>query len=149
MLEQSRMMSMYSTGQQDLEMAINLSNKTRKCIDVNFDVHVQGRHDPAILGRYRLQLKIESLRTIYIEASDDYDILVIPTDAPAELHCKAPNIADTHDKSSNTWSDWDAMVRQTDVVKDKALLRSSPTSIRRDSAIIDIGTSRMRVCEYV
>lgn len=136
MISENQMMSMYSSGSQDLEFALDLHKKT---IDINFRVKVSAKDDILDLGYYRLQLKLDKLSVVFFEKEADSEYLIIPLDAPPELYRKPARISSIHHKGSRYWLEWDTLIRQTDVVLDEQQLRRQPGGLRRHSAIIDIG----------
>lgn len=136
MVSEDTMMSMYSSGHQAIEFAIDLKKKS---IDINFHVKAISMQSVLDLGYYRLQLKLDKMRLAYFEVCEDSEIMVIPLEAPPELYRKTSQISNTHQTDFGFWSDWDALIRQTDVVVNEQQLRAQPTSLRRESAIIDIG----------
>jgi hypothetical protein len=136
MVTENIMMSMYSSGPQAIEFAIDLKKKS---IDINFHVKFNSKQSMLDLGYYRLQFKLDKLRLAYFEVCEDTEILVIPLENPPELYRKTSQISSIHQIDSGFWSDWDALIRQTDVVVDEQQLRGQPTGLRRESAVIDIG----------
>jgi RNA-dependent RNA polymerase len=136
MVQADEMMLMFTSGQQGVEFALDLRRRT---FNLNFNIHVNARGETRDFGLYRLQIKFDKLSNVFFEDDADCEMLTIPVELPPELYRKATDIQDTHQAGSKLWTEWDAWIRQTDVVVDENLLREKPTGIKRDQAIVDIG----------
>jgi hypothetical protein len=138
MLSDQGMMLMQEAAEQEIEMSLDLSKKS---ITFNFHVAVSTANGASDLRYYRLQVKFDKLSAIYCESTETSEIWTIPVDSPPEILRKPTELDSSHHTSLSVWTEWDALVRQTDVVTDSQALRLRPSGLRRDSAILDIGSS--------
>jgi hypothetical protein len=136
MLSEDKMMTMYRSCKQNVEFVLDLG---RRKINVNFHIHVPVSGEICDLGSYRLQLRLDKLSTVFYENEGGCEILSISLELPPKLYRRTNDVAETHQDGSRFWTEWDALIRQTDVVVDDKTLRREPTGIRKDQAIIDIG----------
>lgn len=136
MYSESAMMVKYSSRMQDVELVVDL---TKKAIEINFNIGVSQQSVVTELGRYRLQLKIDNLRSVLVEASSEAEVFIFPLESPPELYRRASDVGSTHHENATAWSEWDALMRQTNVVLDRQGLTCRPLSLQREDAVIDIG----------
>lgn len=135
------MVSMYCSGQQEVEVALNLDklDATKNTININFRVPALAHPKLNDSGNHRLQLKLNRLSSVFLCTEGETSFLVLPCELPPEMHRKSTDIRSTHQKDMNNWSEWDAWIRQTDIVLDKRLLRQQPARFESEDVLINIG----------
>lgn len=136
-----RMVSMYHIDQQDVEVALSLdrTHADNNCLNINFRIPARISDVNEELGYYRLHLKLNRLSSVFLSTEGHNSFLVIPSDLPPEMYRKTADIRSTHQKGASNWSEWDAWIRQTDIVLDKQLLRQSPGRLENEDMLIHIG----------
>jgi RNA-dependent RNA polymerase len=130
-------------------------NLNRKELDIQFPLQIDSE-----THKYRFQLPFALLSYVYkvTDKATGRPTLVISFDSPPQLYIQKKEGEDMEDgrkhtssfsRKERTWTDWNTWFRETDMISlvARKTLQQVPLMNHTDTAIIDIGKSRMP-CRY-
>jgi RNA-dependent RNA polymerase len=151
MYDKTTMMGMYrvqSAPQAEIQFRQNMRHQE---LVVEFQIKIQdprpveSSKNNSLHGKYnrtetlKYTIPFSQLGVIHRVGSDEDKIaLLISLETPPRFFRKW-NEVNTHEDGSNYWNQNDAWYRQTDIVYNPNILKSSPLTLKKTVPIIDIG----------
>ena len=151
MYDKTTMMGMYrvqSAPQAEIYFRQNMRHQE---VTVEFNIRIQdprpveSTKNASLHGKYnrnetlRFNIPFSQLQVVH-RVKDDADkvALLISLETPPRFFRKW-NEVNTHEEGANYWNQNDAWYRQTDIIYNPTILKSSPVTLKKTVRIIDIG----------
>jgi RNA-dependent RNA polymerase len=141
------MIAMRTVQSDGIQVTLDLK---RKELDIQFPLQIEDE-----TRKYRFQLPFALLSCVYMvtDKATGRPTLVIPFDSPPQFYTQKKEGEDMGDGRKHTsfsrkekiWTDWNTWFRETDVTSRmvRKSLQQVPLMNHKDTALIDIGKSRM------
>ncbi|QDS67978.1 hypothetical protein FKW77_009170 [Venturia effusa] len=114
----------------------------RRELDIRFPLKVPSGPglENAEIAMFRFQVPLPKLSVIHEEQTDSgQKAMILPLDSPPEFYRQTKEIKETHNPKSSRWWERLSWYRQTDIVEDLVQLDTSPVTLHKKDAIVDIG----------
>jgi RNA-dependent RNA polymerase len=133
------MKSVVPTSNARIEFRLDLY---RGELDIRFPLEVPSvpRHNRSEIAMFRFQVPLLKVSAMHIkETQAGQTTMILPLVRPPEFYRQTKDIESTHNPNSPKWWERFTWIRQTDIVKDLEQLETSPISLNKEDAIVDIG----------
>ena len=107
--------------------------------------------DPGPSSQYKFTVPFQQIDEMWMRGSETSGLeLLIPMSIPPRFFRKRTDIAATHQDGSKQWHlDSNAFYRQTDITRNRRLLKHAPFSLRKPAPVIDIGKFITAICRSI